>query len=210
MMHNPEPDLPSSVASDAVEHDAPASTGTAVGLTPSESMVSEVVGRLIEFWGFKKNMGRVWAVLYLSPTAQTAHELRDRLSLSAGAVSMTLNDLLRWGVVKKVWVQGDRRDFFTAEVNLWRMISRVLAEREKAEIAVAIETFERSLQLLAAQQNLAPAEQEKAKFQVTRIEALLQVARMGKALLETLVTNAKVDAEPLATYSMNQSNDTAR
>ena len=36
-------------------------------LAPSEAAVSDVVGRLIEFWGFKRNMGRIWAVLYLSP-----------------------------------------------------------------------------------------------------------------------------------------------
>ena len=38
-----------------------------------------MVGRLIEFWGFKRNMGRVWAVLYLSPEPLTAQDLRDLL-----------------------------------------------------------------------------------------------------------------------------------
>ncbi|MFO0658959.1 MAG: polyprenyl synthetase family protein [Polyangiaceae bacterium] len=80
------------------------------GLWPSEVLVSDVVGRLIEFWGFKRNMGRVWAVLYLNEAPLTAPDLRDRLCLSAGAISMTLAELTRWGVVKKVWVQGDRRD----------------------------------------------------------------------------------------------------
>src|SRR5690606_26006771 len=35
-------------------------------LWKSELLVSEAVGRLMEFWGFKRNMGRVWTVLYLS------------------------------------------------------------------------------------------------------------------------------------------------
>ena len=41
-------------------------------LWPSEAAVSDVVGRLIEFWGFKRNMGRIWSVLYLSPEPLSA------------------------------------------------------------------------------------------------------------------------------------------
>ena len=35
-------------------------------LWPSEQLLSDAVGRLMEFWGFKRHMGRIWAVLYLS------------------------------------------------------------------------------------------------------------------------------------------------
>ena len=62
-------------------------------LWPSEKLVSDAIGRLIEFWGFKRNMGRVWAVLYLSETPLTARDLQERLSLSVGAVSMTVSAL---------------------------------------------------------------------------------------------------------------------
>ena len=107
--------------------------------------MSDNVGRLMEFWGFKRNMGRLWAVLYLSPEPQSAEDLRQQLQLSSGAVSMTLSELSRWGVVRKVWVQGERKDFYAAEVQLWRMISRVFNEREKTEINVAIEAFTAAL-----------------------------------------------------------------
>jgi DNA-binding transcriptional regulator GbsR (MarR family) len=78
-------------------------------LWPSEAAVSDVIGRLIEFWGFKRNMGRVWAVLYLSPEPLSAEDLRHALQLSSGAVSMTLSELSRWGVVRRVWIQGERK-----------------------------------------------------------------------------------------------------
>src|SRR5579871_2802451 len=118
------------------------------GLSPAEASVSDVVGRLMEFWGFKRNMGRVWAVLYLSLEPQSAEDLRHALKLSSGAISMTLSELSRWGVVRKVWVQGERKDFYAAEVQLWRMISRVFNEREKAEIIDAIDAFEDALRQL--------------------------------------------------------------
>jgi len=174
-------------------------------LWPSEAAVSDVVGRLIEFWGFKRNMGRIWAVLYLSPDPLSAEDLRLSLKLSSGAVSMTLNDLLRWGVVRKVWVQGERKDYYTAEVHLWRMISRVFNEREKSEIILAIESFEDALAEVAKLRGSAdPKTRERAELQYERIKQLLELAKLGRRLVETLLTTAKIDAEPLVRFLLRQ------
>ncbi|HSQ62459.1 MAG TPA: hypothetical protein VLM85_04570 [Polyangiaceae bacterium] len=176
-------------------------------LWPSEVLVSDVVGRLIEFWGFKRNMGRVWSVLYLSPDPQSAEDLRQLLKLSSGAVSMTLNELLRWGVVRRVWVQGERRDYFVAEVQLWKMISRVFNEREKAEIDAAIDAFEEALASLEHVRATKhdPKTLERIELQKQRIGQLLELARLGKRLLDALLSTAKVDAEPLVRFLLGRS-----
>jgi DNA-binding transcriptional regulator GbsR (MarR family) len=174
-------------------------------LWSSEAAVSDVVGRLIEFWGFKRNMGRIWSVLYLSPDPLSAEDLRECLGLSSGAVSMTLNELQRWGVVRKVWVQGERKDFFTAEIQLWKMISRVFNEREKAEIVSAIEAFEDALASLQPLRSSPDhAIRARAELQHERIRQLLELARLGKRLLDTLLSTAKLDAEPLVRFLLRQ------
>lgn len=174
-------------------------------LWASEAAVSDVVGRLIEFWGFKRNMGRIWAVLYLSPDPLSAEDLRHALSLSSGAVSMTLSELSRWGVVRKVWVQGERKDFYAAEVQLWRMISRVFSEREKTEIVTAIEAFETALSDIAKLRTSPdPKTRARAELQHERITQLLELSRLGKRLIETLLATAKIDAEPLVRFLLRQ------
>jgi DNA-binding transcriptional regulator GbsR (MarR family) len=174
-----------------------------IGLWPSEALVSDVVGRLIEFWGFKRNMGRVWAILYLSPEPLTAQDLREVLRLSSGAVSMILSDLSRWGVVRKVWIQGDRRDHFAAEVQLWRMISRVLSEREKTEIVVFMEACEEALRFLESKTSgHDPRDRARALLQTERIKGLYELARLGKKLLDGLLSTAKIDAEPLTRFML--------
>jgi HTH-type transcriptional regulator, glycine betaine synthesis regulator len=171
----------------------------------SELLVADLIGRLIEFWGFKRNMGRVWAVLYLSPQPLSATDLKHALQLSTGAVSMTLAELGRWGVVKKLWVPGERRDFFVAELQLWKMISRVMAEREGGEISHAIEACEQALRALAPHLQSADAEErERAELQRSRIAALLELARLGKQLLDALLTTAKLDAEPLSRIELTR------
>jgi HTH-type transcriptional regulator, glycine betaine synthesis regulator len=183
---------------------APESSREARPLWPSEALVSDVVGRLIEFWGFKRNMGRVWAVLYLSPDPMSAEDLRNALTLSSGAVSMTLSELSRWGVVRKVWVQGERRDFYTAEVHLWRMISRVFNEREKAEIASAIEAFGEALRDLDRIETDDPQVRARVALQRERIGNLLELAKLGKQLLDALLATAKLDAEPLVRFLLGE------
>jgi DNA-binding transcriptional regulator GbsR (MarR family) len=175
-------------------------------LWPSEAAVSDVVGRLIEFWGFKRNMGRVWTVLYLSPEPLSAEDLRHALSLSSGAVSMTLSELSRWGVVRKVWIQGERKDFYSAEVQLWRMISRVFNEREKREVLGAIDAFEEALKQLdrIRKSNADASTRARAELQHERISQLLELARLGRRLIDGLVSTAKVDAEPLVRFLLGQ------
>jgi len=175
-------------------------------LWPSEAAVSDVIGRLIEFWGFKRNMGRVWTVLYLSPDPLSAEDLRQSLQLSSGAVSMTLSELARWGVVRRVWIQGERKDFYAAEVQLWRMISRVFNEREKSEVIAAIDSFEEALRQLDRIRKTAPdaPTRARAELQHERITQLLELARLGKRLIDALVSTAKVDAEPLVRFLLGQ------
>ena len=50
----------------------PAATAPMIGW---EQVAIDAVGNVIEFWGFKRNQGRVWALLYLRDVALTAAEL---------------------------------------------------------------------------------------------------------------------------------------
>jgi len=167
----------------------------------AERIVGDAIGRLMELWGFKRNMGRVWTVMYLSDEPLTAKVLRERLGLSSGAVSMTLNELARWGVVRKLWVPGDRRDHYEAESNVWKMVSRVVRERERAEIAEAMDAFERALAVLRR------LPRGRAEMQRARIDKLLELAQLASAALDALVSSARLDASWLARFRLVRSRD---
>jgi DNA-binding transcriptional regulator GbsR (MarR family) len=141
----------------------------------------------------------VWAVLYLSDRPLAAKDLSARLGISSGAVSMTTTELLRWSVIKKIWIQGERKDHFAAEGNLWKMISRVLGERERTEIVEAISALEEALaDAEERRRSRDPAERARAETHRDRIRQLLELARLGQQLLDVLVKSARVDASALA------------
>lgn len=172
-------------------------------LWESERIVSDAIGKLMVLWGFKRNMGRVWTLLYLSNEPLTAYLLRERLQLSAGAISMTLNELARWGVVHKVWRQGDRHDYYEAESSLWKMISRVLRERELSEVDHTIEALEDALASL--QRRSTTADAPRIVTQRERIQQLLELTRLGRSMLDALINHARMDASWLPRFRFGRS-----
>jgi HTH-type transcriptional regulator, glycine betaine synthesis regulator len=160
---------------------------------PAVLRVADAVGALLENWGFKRNMGRMWAVLYLESRPLAAADLCDRLGLSTGAVSMLLTEMQEWGAIKKAWVVGERREHYEAETSIWKMVSRVFRERELQWVRTANEQFE------TAARELAEGDGERHALITSRIERLRQLAEVGAHLLQAMLEGDAVDALPIKT-----------
>jgi len=158
---------------------------------PAVLKVADAVGALIEAWGFRRNMGRMWAVLYLEDHPLTAADLGERLGLSTGAVSMLVNELVHWGIIKKTWVVGERREHFEAETSIWKMISRVFRERELRWIRTAHEAF------AEAGRELEAGDDARHQLIASRVAGLTQLAEVGAHLLQTMLEGEAVDSLPI-------------
>jgi DNA-binding transcriptional regulator GbsR (MarR family) len=170
-------------------------------IDPAVLRAADAVGGLIESWGFKRNMGRMWAVLYLEERPLTAGDLGERLGLSTGAVSMLLTEMQEWGAVKKAWVVGERREHYEAETSIWKMVSRVLRERELVWIRTAQEQFEAAAAAFEASAGPGggPGKAARGKLIGERIAGLAQLAQVGATLLEAVLQGESIDALPIKT-----------
>src|SRR5262249_56094621 len=72
--------------------------------------IADTIGGLIEFWGVKRPMGRMWAILYLSEEPMSAAELGGRLPMSSGAGALTRGAPIQGGGVEKTWGPRDAPD----------------------------------------------------------------------------------------------------
>lgn len=167
----------------------------------AELRVADTVGALMEFWGFKRPMGRIWTLLFLSPSTLPASEIGERLSMSSGAVSMALAELQKWGAVRRTWRPGERRDFFEAETNVWKMVSRVFRERELALVRDAAAAFRDAKETFSRASRKAgrPRGKELA-FARSRIGQLEGLARIGEMLVNALVSGGRIDTRPLREF----------
>ncbi len=47
---------------------------------------------------------------------------------------MNLRELMDWGLVQKVLVPGERKEFFSAEKDIWKVARQIVKERKKREL----------------------------------------------------------------------------
>ena len=85
-------------------------------------------------WGVNRSVSQVHALLYLNDQPLTADAIVEALGLARSNVSTALKELQGYGIVRRVHVEGDRRDHFVAEADLWEMLMRIVAERKRREI----------------------------------------------------------------------------
>ena len=161
---------------------------TAVGLpklSPALHAALDAVGDVIEFWGFKRNHGRLWALLYVSGEPMSAAQIGRQLGMSKGGVSIVVRELEQWGVIHRRRVGSSAWHYF-AETDFLRMIGRVLAQRERA-------VSQRAEQALA--EALREAERSgMAREQVTRLRQMLRLARWASGAVTTFTRTAQFEA----------------
>jgi DNA-binding transcriptional regulator GbsR (MarR family) len=150
-----------------------------------ESLVVEACGNVIEFWGFKRNQGRLWALLYLRDRALTSAEVMEQLGLSKGAVSMLTRELEGWGVLRRVRGAGESVWRFEAETDLMKMIGRVIAQRETALIGRVRADLDEAYRL-AKRGDAPPAVRE-------RIERMRTLATLVENAVKLFTQTARLD-----------------
>ena len=151
-----------------------------------ENVAIDAVGNVIEFWGFKRNQGRVWALLYLRDVALTAAEIEKELALSKGGVSMLTRDLERWGVVLRVRTPGDSSWRYRAETDLLKMARRVIEEREFSFIARIRADLEEA-------RKLAEADAQTTKAQIQRLRRMETLAEATEKALKLFLKTSRLD-----------------
>jgi DNA-binding transcriptional regulator GbsR (MarR family) len=117
------------------------------------------MGRIADFWGVGRVMGRLWGVLYLSQAPRTMDELGQAVGVTKGHVSTNLRALERLHLIERHALLGERSERYTAETDFWRFVQRVMREREQKELEHAIGSVERSLRALDAERGRMSADE---------------------------------------------------
>ena len=119
--------------------------------SPPDELIRQFVehwGVMARSWGINATMGELFALLYITGGDWTAEDLRERLKVSRGNVSMNLRELITWGVVHKVHRQGERREYYRAELDVWTLFRRILRERKRRELDPTLVVLERSVEMV--------------------------------------------------------------
>src|SRR5215475_6243907 len=115
--------------------------------TVNDSML-DGLGQLADYFGYNRVMGKMYGALLLSPSPMSLDDLMNHLDISKASVSMNMRTLENMGIAREVWVRGDRRKYYEAEPDFWKILTNVLGSRELREVNQALKVLETSMENL--------------------------------------------------------------
>jgi DNA-binding transcriptional regulator GbsR (MarR family) len=135
-------------------------------------------------WGINRTMAQIHALLLISPDPLTQDDIMEELNISRGNTNMNIRELINWGLVERVILSGERKEFFTAEKDIWKVVKQIVKERKKREL-------EPMMQLL---DKLEDVEGDKKDKKVkTFVDTVSSIKRLGLQADKTLDVMIKAE-----------------
>jgi DNA-binding transcriptional regulator GbsR (MarR family) len=147
---------------------------------PLSSLEKEVIDLFVRIAGIlslPRSVGELYGVLFISPEPLCMDDLMRKLKISKGSTSQGLKILRSFGAVNTVYMPGDRRDFFTAEAGLRKIVAGFVNEQLRPHLENGKERMDRIERLVQEE----PA--GRREFLVERIERLQGWRQRAAALL---------------------------
>jgi DNA-binding transcriptional regulator GbsR (MarR family) len=94
-------------------------------------------------WGINRTMAQIHALLLVSPDPITQDDMMEELNISRGNVNMNIRELINWGLVDRVIVPGERKEYFTAEKDIWKVVKMIVKERKKRELEPMLQLLDK-------------------------------------------------------------------
>lgn len=128
-------------------------------------------------WGINRTMAQIHALLLVSAEPITQDTIMDELNISRGNTNMNIRELINWGLVDRVLLPGERKEYFQAEKDIWKVVKQIVKERKKREL-------EPMLKLL---NQLEEVEGDKRDKEVkTFVDTVSSIKKLGQQADKTL------------------------
>jgi HTH-type transcriptional regulator, glycine betaine synthesis regulator len=137
-------------------------------------------GEMGGYWGINRTMAEIHALLFVSGETLCTDDVMARLHISRGNASMNLRGLVDWGLISRVHKLGDRKEYFSADTDIWHMFETIVRERTRREVEPIAACIDRCREMVAAKPDGAePAAEDERKHFLRRVDEL-------KAFLSTM------------------------
>jgi DNA-binding transcriptional regulator GbsR (MarR family) len=146
------------------------------------------LGQLADYFGYNRVMGKMYGALLLSPEPMSLDDMMNHLDISKASVSMNMRTLENLGIVREVWVRGDRRKFYEAEPDFWKILTNVLGSRELREVNQALNVLERNMEnIRASEPEMNEKDRELAQLYIERMSQVRGFFRFAKLVLTAIM-----------------------
>lgn len=153
-------------------------------LTEAKQQFISSWGAFGTHWGINRTMAQIHALLLVTPDPLNQDDIMEQLNISRGNANMNIRELIDWGLVDRVLLTGERKEYFTAEKDIWKVVKQIVKERKKREL-------EPMLKLL---DQLQEVEGDKKDREIKAfVDTVSSIKRLGKQADRTLDTMIKAE-----------------
>lgn len=134
-------------------------------------------GEMASYWGINRTMSQIHALLYAAEHPLDTDEIMERLAISRGNANMNLRALVEWQLVRKVNLEGSRKDYYIAETDVWKISTTIIEERHRREVKPVEEALGRAIIKLESTASDEPLTEREAQFleRMRRMHTFLEV-----------------------------------
>lgn len=153
-------------------------------LIQSRDNIVEAAGRTTQGFGLGRIIGQLYALLFFSPEPMSLDDMAGELKVSKGSVSTNIRELEKWGAVRRVWIKGDRKDYYEAEVEFFRVIKSGILPFISRKLDSSLAAVSESRELINAGDQLKSGDKSLADFYSRRLDLIEKAQKKLSALFK--------------------------
>jgi DNA-binding transcriptional regulator GbsR (MarR family) len=130
-------------------------------------------GAMGSAWGINRTIAQIHALLMVSPNPLSTDQVMEELKISRGNAHSNLRELIGWGLIRGVIRKGERKEYFEAEKDVWKMFCTIARERKRREIDPALDVLENCKE---ASKSLRSTEAKAFHSQISELSDFVKLA----------------------------------
>ena len=107
-----------------------------------ELEIISIFVRLADLLNLPKTVGEIYGLLFISEDPMCLDDLMNKLKISKGSTSQGLKILRSFGALKKIYIPGDRKDYYLAEDSLRKIANGFANEQIQPHLESGSERLE--------------------------------------------------------------------
>jgi HTH-type transcriptional regulator, glycine betaine synthesis regulator len=150
-----------------------------------ESQVIQFFVDGVKVLGLPRSIGEIYGLLFISPDPLALDDLVERLGISKGSASQGLRALKTLGAVREIEVEGSRRSYYAASIELKRLVGGFIREQVRPHLESGQSKVGHLLETAAAESD--PARREFYDARVRQLEYWIGRGRFVLPLLQKVL-----------------------
>lgn len=128
-------------------------------------------GEMASFWGINRTMAEIHAMLFVATEPHCTDDVMEQLQVSRGNASTNLRALVDWGLIDRIHLRGDRKEYFVCRTDVWQMFETIVRQRRRREIEPIFETLAHCREMVVGEESkLSDAQAGEAKTYLRRLD----------------------------------------